>query len=235
MHIASVEDDLAQGRLIHEILVSAGHQCTLFDTGNGLLAALQKKPSFDLLLIDWELPDINGIDIVRWVRGNLGYSLPLMFLTSRVLENDLVAGLRAGADDYMLKPVRQGELLARVDALLRRHNTEAHNEGPFRCGAFEIDPATESIALHGQKAELAPKEYELALLLFRNPGKLFSRDVLSSNVWNRDIPATSRTLDTHLSNIRRKLQLRPEHGVRLISSYALGYRLELVSDTSEPT
>src|SRR3546814_6129028 len=77
-----------------------------------------------------------------------------------------------------------------------------------------------------------PKEYELALLLFRNPGRRFSRDVLSNSVWNREIPATSRTLDTHLSNIRRKLELRPEHGVRLSSSYALGYRLELISDVS---
>src|SRR5699024_12565023 len=81
--------------------------------------------------------------------------------------------------------------------------------------------------------ELAPKEYELALLLFRNPGRLFSRDVLSTAVWNREIPPTSRTLDTHLSNIRRKLQIRPENGVRLNASYALGYRLESLLDSTE--
>src|SRR3546814_16926843 len=83
--------------------------------------------------------------------------------------------------------------------------------------------------LEGRQIELAPKEFELALLLFRNPGRLFSRDVLSTAVWNREIPATSRTLDTHLSNLRRKLQLRPDHGVRLSSSYALGDRLELLN------
>src|SRR5690606_25679066 len=111
MNIASVEDDLAQGQLIQEILVSAGHQCTVYNTGNGLLAACQnkKKADFDLLLIDWELPDINGIDLVRWIRSNLGYTLPVMFLTSRTQEEDLVTGLRAGADDYMLKPLRKGE------------------------------------------------------------------------------------------------------------------------------
>ena len=169
---------------------------------------------------------------MRWVRGQLGYTIPVMLVTSRTQEEELVAGLQAGADDYMGKPVRRAELIARTEALLRRHHIEAHVESAFRCGAYEIDPANESISLAGVKAELAPKEYELALLLFRNPGRLFSRDVLSNNVWNREIPATSRTLDTHLSNIRRKLKLRPENGVRLSSSYALGYRLELVSDPS---
>jgi len=234
MNIASAEDDLAQGQLIKQILVAAGHQCVVMTTGNELLSALQRKDaSFDLLLIDWELPDIDGIDIVRWVRANLGYALPIMFVTSRTQEEDLVMGLRAGADDYLVKPLREGELLARMQALQRRLKVEPYSETSFQCGAYQIDPAMDSIRLNGQKAELAPKEYELALLLFRNPGRLFSRDVLSANVWNRDIPATSRTLDTHLSNIRRKLQLRPEHGVRLSSSYALGYRLELVSDTPE--
>ncbi|MGB6106050.1 MAG: response regulator transcription factor [Pusillimonas sp.] len=233
MNIASAEDDLVQGQLLKEILASAGHHCMVFPTGNELLAALQRKMVFDLLLVDWELPDMSGLDIVRWVRGNLGYSVPVMLVTHRTLEEELVAGLQAGADDYMGKPVRKGELIARTEALLRRHKVEAHNEAAFRCGAYEIDPATDSIALNGQPAELAPKEYELALLLFRNPGRLFSRDVLSNQVWNREIPATSRTLDTHLSNIRRKLQLRPEHGVRLSSSYALGYRLELVHDAAE--
>ncbi|NYT58450.1 response regulator transcription factor [Alcaligenaceae bacterium] len=232
MNIASAEDDLAQGQLLQEILVSAGHQCTVFPTGNALLAALQRETPYDLLLIDWELPDINGLDIVRWIRGKLGYTIPVMLVTNRSLEEDLVEGLQAGADDYMGKPVRKGELIARTEALLRRHKSEAINESAFLCGAYEINPAATSITLNGVKADLAPKEYELALLLFRNPGRLFSRDVLSHSVWNRDIPATSRTLDTHLSNIRRKLNLRPENGVRLSSSYALGYRLELIADTT---
>src|SRR3546814_21134157 len=132
----------------------------------------------------------------------------------------------------MCKPIRGGELVARVEALLRRHAPAPAYEIPFNCGAYQIDPASEAIMLEGRQIELAPKEFELALLLFRNPGRLFSRDVLSTAVWNREIPATSRTLDTHLSNLRRKLQLRPEHGVRLSSSYALGYRLEQIGRAS---
>lgn len=230
MHIASLEDDLAQAQLIHNTLTNNGHECTVFNLGKDLLAALSRPTAFDLLLLDWEIPDISGLEVVRWVRANLGYTMPIMFLTSRTLEEDLVVGLQAGADDYMIKPIRQNELLARLDALRRRHSPTVSQEQPFSCGAYEIDPSQDTIRLKGEKMDLAPKEYELALLLFRNPGQLFSRDVLSNRVWNREIPATSRTLDTHLSNLRRKLRLGAEHGVRLNASYALGYRLELITE-----
>ena len=230
MKIASLEDDLAQAQLIQHVLANAGHSCVSFATGQELLAVLQKSQPFDLLLIDWEIPDITGLDVVRWIRIHLGYDIPVMFLTSRTLEEDLVSGLQAGADDYMVKPLRTGELLARIDALSRRHGLPTPNEHLFNVGAYSIDPLAGSIRLNGNEIALAPKEFDLAVLFLRNPWRLFSRDVLSALVWNREIPATSRTLDTHLSNTRQKLQLRPEHGVRLTSSYALGYRLELVSD-----
>ena len=121
--------------------------------------------------------------------------------------------------DRLLASPHYGERWARPWLDLARYADSA---------GYQIDPAAGTIALNGNIVELAPKEYELALLFFRNPGRLFSRDVLSMSVWNRDIPATSRTLDTHLSNIRRKLALHPENGVRLHASYALGYRLELL-------
>jgi DNA-binding response OmpR family regulator len=120
-----------------------------------------------------------------------------------------------------------------VAALLRRSQiAEPANDG-FDVARYRIEPAARSISLNGAAIALAPKEFDLALLFFRNIGRLMSRDVLAECVWNREIPATSRTLDTHLSNIRQKLQLRPEHGVRLTSSYALGYRLELISTAED--
>lgn len=227
MNIASLEDELAQAQFIQQLLIDAGHRCTIFTQGKELLAVLQKTQPFDLLLLDWEVPDMSGIDVVRWVRTHLGYAIPVLFLTNHTLEEDLVVGLQAGADDYMSKPLRAAELLARIAALTRR-NQATPNDSLFHVGAYAVDPASRTIQLHDRAITLAPKEFELALLFLRNPGRLFSRDVLSSAVWNREIPATSRTLDTHLSNIRQKLDLRPENGVRLSSSYALGYRLELI-------
>ncbi len=229
LHIASLEDDPAQAQLISRILEDAGYRCTPFMNGRSLLAALPRTAAFDLILLDWEVPDISGLDVLHWIRSRQGYAVPVMFLTSRHTEADLVQGLQAGADDYMIKPIREPELLARVAALLRRSNVSQPNERQaFAVGPYEIDPARATIALNGDNIVLPPKEFDLALLFFRNPDRLFSRDVISNSVWNREIPATSRTIDTHLSNIRRKLALRPENGVRLTASYALGYRLERV-------
>lgn len=232
MHIASLEDDAVQGQLLQNTLQTNGYQCTLYTAGRDLINDLPRCKPYDLILLDWEVPDISGLDVLHWIRSNNGYTVPVMFITSRTSETDLVTGLRAGADDYMVKPIRAGELLARVGALLRRSNVSVVNEqNPFKCAVYDIDPTAGTISVNGAVIELAPKEYDLALLFFRNPGRLFSRDVLSNSVWNRDIPATSRTLDTHLSNIRRKLQLTPDNGVRLHASYALGYRLELIANT----
>lgn len=230
MNIASLEDDLAQAQLIAQTLESAGYTCTQFATGKSLISHLAKSPDFDLIILDWEVPDVSGLDVLHWIRNNQGYALPVLFLTSRTSETDIVTGLQAGADDYMLKPVREGELTARVQALIRRMNPIVPSSEPFDFGPYKINPVESTVHLNEENIVLAPKEFELALLLFRNPGRLFSRDVLATSVWNREIPATSRTLDTHLSNIRRKLQLRPENGVRLNASYALGYRLESLNE-----
>ncbi|MFT0851825.1 response regulator transcription factor [Achromobacter sp. F4_2707] len=234
MHIASVEDDAAQGELLRSIVTKAGYECTVYTTGREFLAALAKPHPYNLLLIDWELPDITGFEVLRWVRSNLGQNLPIIFVTNRSDESDLVAALHAGADDYVIKPPREAELLARIRTLSRRSASLPVQDAPFQCAAYYVEPDNNRIELRGRKIELAPKEFELALLFLRNPGHLFSRDVLSSSVWNRDIPATSRTIDTHLSNIRRKLHLKPENGVRLTASYALGYRLELLNDDESP-
>lgn len=236
MKIASLEDDLDQARRIQQVLTAAGYACTSYHQSRDLLAALRTE-AYDLVLLDWHLPDMDGDDVVRWVRTHIGARIPVIFLTNRSAEDDLVEGLRAGADDYIVKPMRPLELLARVAALLRRSQIAEPVDQAIEVARYRVDPAARVISLDDVAITLAPKEFELALLFFRNIGRLMSRDVLAECVWNREIPATSRTLDTHLSNIRQKLQLRPQHGVRLTSSYALGYRLELVSpsDDGQPT
>ncbi len=225
MNIASVEDDPSQAELIQQILVSAGHTCDSFSGGKAFLRAMRER-SYDLLVMDWQLPDISGYDVVTHVRLHSGQYPPILFLTSRSLEEDIVMGLAGGADDYMIKPVRRGELLARVGALLRRTYPSAPANDAIVVGAYRLDPVARTASLNGVEVDIAPREFDLALYLFRNMDRLLSREVVEQAVWGRSLGASSRTLDTHLSRLRIKLGLRPENGVRLASVYSYGYRFE---------
>lgn len=231
--IALLEDDPTQSAWLQQILLSAGFGCHAYDNGNDLLATLRTSDVFQLLLLDWELPGISGMEVLRWVRANLPSNPPIIFVTSRTLESDLVEGLDAGANDYICKPCRPAELLARIRAQLRPQQSHATPSASFRLGDFSVDTIVRQIQLRGQTIQMTPKEFDLAALFLRHPWRLFSRDDLSALIWNREIPSTSRTLDTHLSNIRKKLQLGPASGALLNASYALGYRLELLGDHKE--
>jgi DNA-binding response OmpR family regulator len=170
MRIASVEDDPDQAELIRQILGEAGFECESFATGAAFLRALRER-AFDLLLVDWQLPGTSGYEVVSWVRQKSGNMPPILFLTSRTQEEDIVAGLAVGADDYMLKPIRAGELMARVRSLLRRAYPEAAQQlDIIRCGNYVVDPRLRTVTVGGQPAEISPREYELALFLFRNIG-----------------------------------------------------------------
>lgn len=226
--IAILEDDPAQSVWLQNILLPAGFGCRAFGNGSDLLAALRTSNTFQLLLLDWELPGISGMEVLRWVRANLPGDLPVIFVTSRTLESDLVEGLDAGANDYLCKPCRPAELLARIRALLRTHQAPASPDASFHLKEYSVDTRAREIQLRGETIRMTPKEFDLAVLFLRHPWRLFSRDDLSVLVWNREIPSTSRTLDTHLSNIRKKLQLGPASGALLSASYTLGYRLELL-------
>ncbi|CAG2134385.1 response regulator transcription factor [Cupriavidus plantarum] len=225
MRIASVEDDESQAEQIRTLLDEAGFNCTSFATGSAFLRALRDQV-FDLLVIDWQLPDMSGYEVVSWVRQQSGRLPPVLFVTSRVDEADIVAGLAVGADDYMGKPIRPGELVARVRALLRRAYPEAQQEQLVRQGVYVLDARARTVTLSGDAIELSPREFDLALFLFRNIGRLLSRDVVEQAVWGRTMDAGSRTLDTHISRLRIKLALRPDNGVRLTSVYSHGYRFE---------
>ncbi|MDY0308698.1 MAG: response regulator transcription factor [Castellaniella sp.] len=231
--IALLEDDPAQSAWMQQTLSSAGYACQAFDEGSALLAALRTRKPFALLLLDWELPGINGMEVLRWVRANHSDTLPIIFVTNRTLESDLIEGLNAGADDYIGKPCRPGELLARIGAQMRRHQPSANPDENFTLGDFTIDRGRRQIRLREEPIPLTPKEFDLAALFLRHPWRLFSRDDLSALVWNREIPSSSRTLDTHLSNIRKKLRIGPSTGTLLSASYALGYRLELLPPSTQ--
>lgn len=226
MRLAALDDDASQLDLIQRSVRSIGYECQLFERGQALLREL-RRDSFDLLIVDWQLPDIAGPDVVRWVREHHEHAMPILFLTNRSEERDVVEGLGCGADDYMLKPIRVHELMARVKALIRRSYPQPEDSS-LRFGGYVIDVAARTVHHEGQPIELKHREFELARCLFTNTGRLLSRAYLGETVWGRAVEVPSRSLDTHISSLRTKLELRPARGFRLVAVYGQGYRLEAV-------
>lgn len=234
MRVAVLDDDKSQLTLVSTCLTSAGHHCHLFSEGKELLHHLRRE-SFDLLILDWQVPDLSGLEILQWVRKNVTQPVPVLFMTSRASEDDIVAALGAGADDYMVKPIRRAELVARAQALLRRAYPDQQPIEVLRFKDHAFDPRTAEATLSGTVVELTRKEFDLALLLFRNIGRPLSRSHIVEAVWGRDPDIPSRTMDTHISRVRTKLELRPERGYRLSPVYSYGYRLEQFTEQeSEP-
>jgi DNA-binding response OmpR family regulator len=223
MHIGLVEDDVDQRDLICMWLESAQHQVEAFGTGRELLDSV-KQHSYDLLVVDWMLPDYNGGAVIKWVRENVGWDLPVMVVTVRDSEADIVAGLRAGADDYLVKPLRAMELLARVEAMARRG--KSRKVPVIHAGLYEIDFDRRLVRVRGEPVELTQKELDLAYYLFSNPGKLFSRVHLLERIWGLHADVDTRTVDTHVSRLRRKLKFCAENGWQLTPVYGYGYRME---------
>lgn len=226
MHLAILEDDTSLGQALEQWLRSAGHDCLWYQNGGHLLREL-KRQNFDLLLLDWEVPDASGVEVLEWVRHNLDKPMPVIFVTYHDSEQDIVTVLNRGADDYLIKPVRQAELLARVDAVWRRYRKE--ESSCLTLGSYRLEKAGRKMFLHDREIALTEREFELAWLLFRNIGQLLPRGQVLEAVWGLSEQVLTRTIDTHISRLRRKLELTPDNGVRLVSVYSYGYRLEKVN------
>ena len=227
MRIAILEDEAAQAEIVQSILQNAGHDCYVYSSGKALQREVGRE-SYDLFILDWQVPDLSGDEVLRWIRAQVAAPIPVMFVTNRDSEQDIVTALANGADDYMRKPISRGELIARVTALLRRaypkSADEVHEFAPYR-----FDTKANALSIDGTKIELTQKEFDLALFLFQNLGRLLSRGHILEAVWGRTTEVPSRTMDTHVSRIRTKLGLRPEQGYKLTPVYNYGYRLEQIA------
>jgi len=224
MRIAILEDDPDQLALLQRWLVQDGHDVHGYVSGREAMTRATRE-SFDMFVLDWQVPDVSGPEVLQWLRSNVSRQVPILFVTVRDSEQDIVFALESGADDYMIKPARQSELLARVHALLRRAYPREENQ-QMSFPPFEIDAKRGEIRRDGNKVELTPKEFDLAVVLFRNIGRLMSRGHLQESVWGRSGDLATRTVDTHVSQVRKKLDLRAESGYRVVPVYNYGYRLE---------
>ena len=231
--ILIVEDERDLNELIGRQLQQEGHEVrSVFDGQTALSAATGER--FDLIILDWMLPRLDGLTVCRQIRERS--VVPILMLTARGEETDIVLGLEVGADDYLTKPFRMRELTARVRALLRRMSLggpeedagaegqpAATDEVVIANGLVTISDEMRTATLEGAELDLTPKEFELLTLFARNPGRAFSRDYLLERVWGNDTYVTDRTVDTHVQRLRKKLG---EESDLIRTVWGIGYKFQ---------
>ena len=230
MRIAILEDDKDQSELLVLWLEEQEHSCYVYNNGAEFLQNFAKE-SFDLIILDWVVPEMSGLEVMKHIRTNSDVLVPILFVTSKDEETDVVKALEAGADDYMIKPIKQGEMVARLNALLRRSGLQdSDDQSNLDFDPYVVDTNKRSISLQDETITMTQKEYDLMLFLFRNSGRVISRGHLLQVVWGTNPNINTRTVDTHISRLRNKLQISPDvTGWELTSIYQHGYRLEKVS------
>src|SRR5471032_2854832 len=229
MRIALLEDHQDQVDLVCAWLKADGHVCHAFLQGKDLVREAQRE-TFDLFLLDWEVPGMSGAEVLVWIRANITEPVPVLFVTARQREEHILHALSSGADDYMVKPLGKLELLARMDALARRIRASLRQrEHVLEYGRLSVDCLSRKVKLDGREVTMTQKDYELAVFLLRNIGRLLSRGHILEAVCGQYAEINTRTVDTHVSRIRGKLGLTSENGWRLSAVYQHGYRLERVA------
>ena len=218
-----VEDDASISDLESYALKSAGLEvCAFADSDSFRRALQQSKP--DLVILDWMLPGESGIEILQALRADSATeALPVLLVTAKNSELDIVKGLDAGADDYLTKPFGILELISRVRALLRRTHRTNHPAAALFFGPISINDSTHTAAVNGKPVELTFKEYALLELLLAQAGKVVTREEIFSRVWNMDTEIESRTLDMHIRTLRQKLG---DAGSYVQTIRKVGYKLE---------
>lgn len=215
IEILIVEDDHQIGELIRVNLAGAGYVCTCISDGIEAADLLEQR-RFDLILLDIMLPGADGYELLEYIRP---LEIPVIFLTAKTQVNDIVKGLRLGAEDYMTKPFDIMELTARVETVLRRYNKK---DSVLTCGDVTVDLLSHTVTKGGAEVNLTVKEYELLLLFIRNRNIALFRDRIYESVWKEEYMGNSRTVDLHVQRLRRKL----EWGEKISAVYKVGYRLE---------
>lgn len=225
-----IEDEKRIGQLLVSALVGNGYSVTWRQDGAGAMAAA-RTGTFDLALLDLNLPDVDGIEICRMLKRTQPHCIVVM-LTARRDEMDVIEGLESGADDYLTKPFRMTELLARLRAHLRRSSAGESEPDIYVSGDLILDPAARRCRVHDEELVLRPKEFDLLVRLFVDAGRAVTREALMDDVWDRNWYGSTKTLDVHIAALRHRLEeaassYEPEATVPVISTLrGHGYRLE---------
>lgn len=233
MRIALLEDDPDQVSIYTHWLQDAEHSVRAYATAADFLRSV-RRDSFDLYLLDWMLPDLSGIEVLEKLRGEMQDFTPVLIATAKDRERHVVQALEAGADDYLVKPLRQREMLARVSALARRASGGRARDGSLDAEPYRLDAEKKRAALNGDEINLTSKEFDLAAFFFRNNGRVVSRAHILEAVWGiENTELSTRTVDTHISRLRKKMQLNETNGWKLSAIYQHGYRLEKIDAATE--
>jgi DNA-binding response OmpR family regulator len=228
--ILIVEDNRNLAHGLRTNLEFEGHVAEVAEDGAAGLA-LARSRRHDLVLLDLMLPGLDGFRLLETIRSE-GIDTPVLVLTALGDEADKVRGLRQGADDYVTKPFALRELLARVAALLRR----ARGQSAALCfGAVQVDPSTRAVTLAGEPVSLRPKEYDLLCALLARGGRVATRAELLREVWGYQESVISRTLDTHVGELRRKLESDPARPRHILTVRKTGYRLAVAGEDPSPS
>jgi DNA-binding response OmpR family regulator len=221
--ILVVDDDKKTVDLIRLYLEREKYRVLVaYDGQQALTLAKQKYPS--LIILDWMLPHVDGLDICRILRAES--HIPIIMLTAKAAEEDMLLGLDQGADDYLTKPFSPRELVARVRVVLRRSSLQVDDlaAAELNIGPFLVDFRSHELWLHGKLVDLTPKEFKILETLMREPGRVFSRLELVKRVFGMDYEGFERTVDVHIMNLRKKIEPRPEEPVYLQTVYGVGYK-----------
>lgn len=222
--IYSIEDEESLISLLEYNITSAGYKFDHSVNGYDGMIELQKvKP--DLIILDWMLPDISGIEVCKFIRSNKDLQrIPVIILTAKGEEDDLLSGFSSGADDYMVKPFSPKELIARVQSLLRR-SSEASSTTKLTYSNIVMDTDMHRVYCCGKETKLGPREYRILEFLMQNPGRVYTRQQILDAVWGTNIYITDRTIDVHIRRLRKALSVTEECKViRTIRSS--GYSLD---------
>lgn len=219
--ILVVDDDAALAEMLQIVLRQEGFDTEWVSTGDGAMDAFHAVGP-DLVLLDLMLPGRDGVEICRDIRGESG--VPVIMLTAKSDTLDVVAGLEAGADDYVAKPFRAKELVARIRTRLRRFGNDTPQENELTIGDLSISVSGHSVHRGDEEIALTPLEFDLLLALARRPNQVFSRETLLSQVWGYRHAADTRLVNVHVQRLRSKIELDPEHPKIVITVRGIGYK-----------